>query len=149
MNSSRGIVSDLLWAIKHVLPMTEKRDFMKFDFDKKTARLGASVFTFRDGDHIIAYIPSLNLSGYGPTKEEAYDMLLVDVADDFFENLLALDQSDIIAELTDSGWTRNSIVDTEFNAPYIDAQELIERLDMPKEKQVTQEYMKLVEKSAA
>ena len=38
---------------------------------KTDISIRVSVYTFREGDNVIAYCPSLDLSGYGRTQKEA------------------------------------------------------------------------------
>ena len=38
---------------------------------KTGINIRASVYTFREGDNVIAYCPSRDLSGYGRTQKEA------------------------------------------------------------------------------
>lgn len=61
------------------------------------------MFQWHDHGHAIAYLPSLDLSGYGPTFAEAVAMLELAVSE-YCEWAVYLPQKELDAELHRLGW---------------------------------------------
>ena len=70
-------------------------------------------FTGRDGDFWVSIVPSLNVSGYGKTEEEAMEDLKYNLRV-FFEDLLNLNPEQRIAELQRMGWQTDMLINTGF-----------------------------------
>jgi len=62
------------------------------------------VASFIDNGQHIAYIPSLELSAYGESNEEAINMLFEDVVTDMVHNLFSLTPSEVTKEMKKYGW---------------------------------------------
>lgn len=63
---------------------------------------------FMEEDTHIVYLPSLNMSGYGDTIEEAQELLNTSVGT-YFKDLIRLPHYAIFKELQKYGWQRDSI----------------------------------------
>ncbi len=110
---------------------------MKLDMVGKSKKVhaGLTSFSFVDDDgHHIAYIPSLNLSGYGDTGREALDMLINVVVKDYFEHLLDLTQHQIMNELRQHGWVRKPYLHKQLrNTKFYDPESIKHDFNLPAE----------------
>lgn len=75
---------------------------------------------FKQSDTVFIYIPSLNISGYGSTFEEAEAMIEFSL-DQFSEELMSLkNQSEITEYLSTLGWKQEFFKKKNFSHAYID-----------------------------
>jgi len=123
--------------------MAKKEEFLKVDFAKNNILMGIWAFTFEDNGHHVAYVPSLRLSAYGATVEEAYEMLQAEILPDFADGILALkSESAVTQELGKYGWRRGTILRKKFyNTPYVDEKGILKDFHLPEETKITQEYL--------
>jgi hypothetical protein len=70
-------------------------------------------FTDKDTKQIVIYLPSLEVSGYGDTVEEANEMVRFSIQD-FLDYLISLPSADIQKQLSKLGW-RRGIFNTEYS----------------------------------
>ena len=111
---------------------------IKIDFKRKAIQMDVNVADFIDHGHVVAYIPSLDISAYGPTKSEAFKMLFKDVLPDFFENLLKLSEVKVSKELAKYGWKRGSILRKNYsNSAFVDAKGILQNFNLPSETQIS------------
>lgn len=68
--------------------MASPREKIKIDWKESRFKGSLCVFDFMDNNHHIAYLPSLNLTGYGDNKEEAHDILMNSILKDFFRRII-------------------------------------------------------------
>lgn len=68
------------------------------------AKLKVRSFKDKETGHIVAYSPSLDISGYGNTKKEAFDMLNLSIKETF-TYLLRLSHKQQVDKLLKYGWT--------------------------------------------
>lgn len=80
-----------------------------------------SVFKYQDKDtlHFVFYCPSLEVSGYGNTTEEAGTMLEHSIYD-FFEFLVNLPNEQRVAELSKLGWRKKAIFNKRYSRAFVD-----------------------------
>lgn len=103
----------------------------------KRANGSFTVHTFRDHDHTVAYLPSLNLSAYGDNAEEAINRLFSEVLDDFLDNLMGLKPEKINKELEKLGWSRNLFFKKQFKSnSYVDRDGVLKNFNLPEETKV-------------
>lgn len=128
--------------LKNVTTVTE---FIKIIFSRKEASMRIHVASFIDHDHHVAYVPSLKLSGYGATKEEAMEMLFQDVIDDMFDNLLALGESGVSKELAKYGWHKSPIPNKKYynDLPYVDPNGILENFNLPEDTSIEVKMMEV------
>lgn len=81
-----------------------EKEFLNIDFKGGSTRGEVTLLMLEDHGHQIAYLPTLKLSAYGDTPEEAKAMLK-EVVDEFFLDLVALPEYEAQQELTKLGWT--------------------------------------------
>ena len=114
--------------------MSQKEEFLKVDYRSREVKMGIWVFGFKDNDSHIAFVPSLNLTAYGATEKEAFDMLFEDVIQDFMKNILDIQESDVTKELNKYGWQRSRYFKKKFyNTPFIDKQGILKNFNLPDE----------------
>lgn len=65
------------------------------------------MFMFKDGEHAMMYIPSLELSSYGDDFEEAGDMMMNHVIPAFCESIFEEPKSIVTSSLKKMGWAKN------------------------------------------
>lgn len=111
----------------------KQEESIKIDFikRKRNAHAFLRVVTFADGDFMIAYIPSLNLSGYGDTETEAADML-EHVAKDYFAELIKLTEAQVMVELRQYGWQRLPFLAKQLrNTQFLSNERIAEDFNLP------------------
>ena len=80
-----------------------EKEIVKIDFPKRFWKAELNGVEFKEEQSHIIYIPSLNISSYGDTTEEALEMMKV-VARQFFLDLLDLGEVALKKELENLGW---------------------------------------------
>ncbi len=115
-----------------------KPDNLQLHFGRpRRARGTFTIHTFEDHGHHVAYLPSLNLSAYGDSEQEARDRLLSDVIDDFLDHLMDLKPEKITLELQKLGWSRNRMFKKQFKSnSYVDRDGVLKNFNLPKETKV-------------
>ena len=127
---------------KYQKQKTLKEEFLKIDFKTKHVKAQVWVYAFMSEEHHVAYIPSLNLTAYGPTEKDAIEMLFEDCMKDLFDNLWSLPEYAIIAELGKYGWKRSKIHKKQFKSmSYIDADGVLNNFNMPKETKISRQFV--------
>lgn len=124
-------------------PVTE---FIKIDFATRSAQMRVFVASFIDSGHHVAYIPSLKLSGYATSKDDAIKMLFEDVVDDMFENLFELDESTITNELGKYGWHKaKGIPNKKFynDRPFVSPTGILENFNLPQNTDIQVKMMEV------
>ena len=113
-------------------------DSLRLQFGRHKNATGVfTVHRFKDHDHNVAYIPSLNLSAYGDNYEEAMDRLFKEVLDDFFENLLTLSPEQANHELEKLGWSRDKLFKKQFKSnSFVDRNGVLKNFNLPEETKV-------------
>lgn len=78
---------------------------ISLDVSSNSVEVELIAYAFADNGYIVNYIPSLNLSAYGLTQQEANTMLIDIVLDDYVDNLIELPLDRITHELNRLGWS--------------------------------------------
>lgn len=73
-----------------------------------------SMFSFSQNEFIIIYLPSLGISGYGETVDEAKESLEHTLTS-FIENMHGLSMSKIEKEFLNLGWKKNHFFNKRFS----------------------------------
>ncbi|ARK09022.1 hypothetical protein A6C57_01105 [Fibrella sp. ES10-3-2-2] len=114
------------------LPAPRRTDTLTIDFESHSIMGILNSYRFEDNGFIVTYIPSLGLSAYGETVEEANQMLVHDVINDFFNTIIDLPAVAVFEELSKLGWTCNKA--TEFkNQAYVDEAGILQNFDLPQD----------------
>ncbi len=120
--------------------MSSSKELIKINFKKRHFEGRICVFDFIDNGHHIAYMPSLNLSGYGDSEHEARQLLMDFVVKDFLEGLFTLSEHKINEELKKLGWER-SLFFKEFSKSYVDKDGVLREFNLPAETQIESQLM--------
>lgn len=114
--------------------------------DQETLRLKGNCLTFqvtivsgKDGDHYVAFIPSLNISGYGSTEEEAVSSLDENI-ETFCEDFMRLTNDQRVHELSKLGFTRVKYHRKNFSKLYVDENGALQGLENVTVKKSRQQY---------
>lgn len=114
--------------------MKELNEYLKIDFKGERGNGRFKLIEFKDNGHHIAFLPSLNLTAYGDSKEKARKMLGDIVIKDFFENLLELPENQIYDELIRLGWERSKFFKQELSkSSHIDRTGILRNFNLSNE----------------
>ncbi len=104
--------------------------------------MGLHSVTFDDHGHVIIYVPSLNISAYGDTFEEAQEMLEV-ALDDFCETLYSLPEPQRTEELKKYGWNRNPLFKKKFEISdsFVDKEGLLKNFELSDDTKVEETFL--------
>ena len=89
-------------------------------------------FTGQSGDYWVSIIPSLNVSGYGPTEDEAREDLAYNF-DIMCQDLFSVDALKRFKYLKDLGWEHSKIFKKQFSKAYVDENGILQNFDRPEE----------------
>lgn len=122
--------------------MKEVKESLKLNIKQKKGKGVFRLIQFEDNGHFIAYIPSLNLSGYGDTEEEAINMLGDIVFEDFFENLFEQPENVIFEHLKKFGWTKGAFFTKDLsNNVHIDKEGILKNFNLSSETKITEKLV--------
>lgn len=111
-------------------------DSLNIDFKKKSVKGKLSIKVFKDGDFWIAYVPSLDISGYAENAEDAKKFLFDVYLPEYFDNLLS-NPHDAVEDLSGLGWKRNPILKKQFvSDSYIDKDGFLQEFNLPLDTEV-------------
>jgi len=110
---------------KNTLGKIPNREFLRIKGRKLTIK--ATVISGKDGEHFVSIIPSIMVSGYGSTEEEA-DASLDENVETFCEDFLKLDLEHQQAELRKLGFTKVKYRTKNFSKLYVDEDGLLQGL---------------------
>lgn len=108
--------------------------------------LRCKVFQWKDHGHHMAYMPSLDLTGYGETPDQAKEMLDFS-AKEYCEWLALLPQVQLDAELARLGWEKGKpSEDSGYTCPYVDREGALQGFELDAEEfaQVEEMYLERV-----
>lgn len=93
----------------------------------KGGKIHIDILTFsgKEGDHYIFVSPSINVSGYGSTREEAIESFKENVQL-FCADLMKLSVSSREAELFKMGFSRVKLQNKNFSKSYIDSEGVLQ-----------------------
>lgn len=89
---------------------------------------GVVTFEGKEGDVFIVYTPSLEISGYGNTKEEAKKSFDFNISQ-FCEDLYLLNTKNRDTLLTDLGWSKVKYKNKNYSKAYIDNEGVLKNFD--------------------
>lgn len=82
-----------------------RKERINIDYKKKIFKAQLNGVGFKEGDSHIIYLPSLQISSYGESMEEANEMMKISL-NEFSENLLQLNELKINSILKQLGWEK-------------------------------------------
>jgi len=142
-NRSVKPMSEAKFTIEPIKKTDQVNQSIKVDKKKATIKATFKSFNIKDGKYFVAYIPSLDMTGYGDSENEAVDMLK-DVMDDFFSDLIKLSLSDIDKELAKYGWNHSKIFKKQFsNRAHVDKGGVLKGFEMPKDTPIEENILQV------
>jgi len=120
------------------------KEYIKINFPSRRRDVEAllRMVTFEDGDFQIAYIPSLNLSGYGNNEEDAVKMLCEVVVKDYLTSLSEMPESKVMTELREYGWKRLPFLSKQLqNTKFFGTDAIKETFNLPAETQFHERFV--------
>lgn len=87
-----------------------------------------TVISGKDGDHFVSFVPSLMISGYGATEQEAMDSLDENM-ETFCEDFMKLNKDQRKLELTKLGFSQVPYHTKNFSKLYVDETALLQGLE--------------------
>ncbi len=97
-------------------------------------------YYFEDHSHHIAYIPALDISGYGDTKYESHKMAC-DILEEVFISLSSLSNSAIHSELKKYGWSKAKYSSKKFIGSYIDKEGVLRNFNLSEKTEISEELL--------
>ncbi len=88
----------------------------------------ATVISGKEGDHFVSIVPSLMISGYGATEQEAMDSLDENM-ETFCEDFMKLNKDQRKSELTKLGFSQVPYHTKNFSKLYVDEIGLLQGLE--------------------
>lgn len=88
----------------------------------------ATVISGKEGEHFVSIVPSLMISGYGATEQEAMDSLDENM-ETFCEDFMKLNQDQRKSELIKLGFTQVRYHSKNFSKLYVDENGLLQGLE--------------------
>ena len=88
----------------------------------------ATVISGKDGDHFISIVPSLMISGYGSTEQDAMDSLDENM-ETFCEDFMKLNNEQRMSELIKLGFSQVPYHNKNFSKLYVDENGLLQGLE--------------------
>ena len=89
-----------------------------------------NTLTGEQGEYWVSIVPSLNVSGYGKTEDEANESLKENLHL-FCEDLFALPKYQRTAELRKLGWAPNKIFKKKYSKAYVDENGVLQNFNNP------------------
>src|SRR5690606_25906698 len=89
-------------------------------------------YSGKSGDHWIVIIPSLNVSGYGDTEDEAIKDIEYNIKV-FCDDLLSLDRIQMNIELKKMGWVKDKYFNKRYSTVFVDENGVLQNFDSPSE----------------
>jgi predicted RNase H-like HicB family nuclease len=109
----------------------KESDFLVIKSRQRRIEMNLRAYQIKDHDYFIQYIPSLNLSGYGDTEDEALEMLKV-VVEDYCENLSCLKPELQAAELSKYGFKQERWKSKQYTSnAHIDKLGVLQNFELP------------------
>lgn len=109
--------------------MRAKNEFLKINFRKKMVEGNVFAHSFENEGKRIIYVPSLNISGYGNTEEEAREMVNISITD-FLDTLFSVREAKALDEIKFLGWTKDKFFPKRYYPPFVDRDGILREFDL-------------------
>ncbi|MET4083445.1 hypothetical protein ABIB40_003417 [Pedobacter sp. UYP30] len=126
--------------------MSEKQEYLNIQHSKQHRSVKGEVtgIDFQNDGFYIVYIPSLKLSAYGNSPEDAKDMMVKIIIPEFCESLMKLSISEALSELKNMGWNSNTFFRKELSkSAHVDIEGILREFDLPKDTKVNESVLKV------
>lgn len=91
-----------------------------------------SAFSGKQGEFWVSIIPSLNVSGYGESEEDANESLKENLQV-FCEDLFSISDTQRRSELKKLGWEPNKFFKKRYSKAYVDENGVLQNFDNPEQ----------------
>ncbi len=115
-------------------------DFLHVNRSKRAIEGKLNIWTVKDGEFMVSIIPTLNITGYGATKDEALGMLR-EALDDYFSSLVNSKQEVIDRDLSSHGWVQNKITKKNFDGPFINKKGVLQNFSLPETTEIEESVL--------
>jgi hypothetical protein len=105
---------------------SEYKDTIRIKGSKMS--LNFNVFSGKQGDYWVFYVPGINVSGYGKTKEEAEDFLNIEM-EVFCEDVMGMSKREKEAFISSLGFAKELFRSKNFSKAYVDADGKLQEFD--------------------
>ena len=107
--------------------------FGKEEIQLSSAKLSIKINAIcgKDGDHWVEISPSINVSGYGDTPEEAKESFEHNI-NLFAEDLFSVKPSERIEYLKSIGWEQTKFFKKRLSKAFVDENGILQNLEQPK-----------------
>lgn len=115
-----------------------KLDWIKISIKKhgKSLKGNFNSIEFVDHGSYIVFLPSLNLSSYGDTPQEAQQMMETSLKD-WVENMMSLKSEEVITELKKHGWQQSPFFPKQLSrTAYINKEGVLKDFELPQDTEV-------------
>lgn len=123
-----------------------KQEFIKITHTKEYRKFRAELncIELMDGDFFISYIPSLKLSAYGSTSEEAIKMMTEVVIPDFCETLMEQDKEKVLDDLKNFGFTQSPFFTSELcKSAHIDKEGILKDFNLSEDVEIKERILSI------
>ncbi len=103
------------------LKETHHPDTIRIHNNNATGHLNALEFQDADTKQFIIYFPGLERSGYGETREKAFELAKFSISE-FFSYLTSLSKKNMEVELRSRGWQLDKFKNKEYSKVYVDGE---------------------------
>ena len=114
-----------------------EKDTLRMVFNKSHTEFKGVLSTIKmidkDTSQHIIYIPSLNLTSYGDTEEQAEEMMKSSI-DDLFEFLDEMPPKQRELELRKMGWEQNKLKNKIYSKAYVDPSGVLQNFNVTEQK---------------
>ena len=115
---------------------------MNVDVRKGHIKAEMAVLSFLDNGHFISYLPALDLSGYGDSKKESFQMLN-ELLESVFTTYLSLTERQLQRELLKFGWQKDRYKRRKYIGAFVDERGILNNLDLPETTDVCLEMVEV------
>lgn len=124
--------------------MSEELDTIQIKYGKNHKALNGTIKAIEfenDGYHIV-YLPSLKISSYGKSKEEAEEMMREVVIKDFCETLMEQKLSKVLADLHSLGFKKRGFFEIEMSkSAHVDKEGILKDFDLAENTQFNESML--------
>jgi len=119
------------------------KELLKIDFRNGRVKGTVEMLEFKEGDSFIVYSPSLQLSSYGPSKQESHEMMK-EVLNDYCTNLIDAGPEQAFFELKKLGWKQHKFFKKRFlDPPYVDINGILREFNLSEATEVKREVVSI------
>ncbi len=124
-----------------IRPANSEQQEIKINIKRQTVTGKLTLFSFVDNGYHIAYVPALNLTGYGDSIDEANALIDV-VMEDYWKSLFSLSEKKVLEELKKLGWKRNPLYNKDFyTEAHVDKEGILRNFNLPAETEIKEQMV--------